>query len=174
MKLQYTYSFAEYQAINRARRHNVRFFRLRILLFWGLVISNFAVSAWYIYRHMQGLTGFNWWMFANLAVGLLILAYRFIISPWRGRRYFAQQMLDQREISLEVNENGIETFSANISGQYSWPGIVGAHEEPEHFIIWVNMVLGLSVPKRAFADQAQMDEFRNILAKNIDTFQLSA
>ncbi len=168
MKLEYIYSFDEYSAINRARRHQGRFAILRNWLFWGLVLANVAVSLGYIHAFIQGRASFSWLMFANLSIAMAIVAYRHVLQPLLLRRYYSQQMLDGKDIQLRVSENGIETITDNVAGQYGWRGFIGANEEAGHFIIWVNRMQAICIPKRAFSDLQQMDDFREIIIRNVD------
>ncbi len=174
MKLEYIYGFSEYNAINSARQRHRKSVRLRNWLFWALVLANGAVSLKYIYSYYQGQVSFSWLMFANLTVAIAIIAYRYIFVPYRNRQYYRQQMLSGKQIRLQVSEQGIETQTDNVTAQYGWKGFVGADEEAAHFVIWVNNILALSIPKRAFKDNGQMEEFRKKIVKNVDNQRLPA
>ncbi len=65
-------------------------------------------------------------------------------------------------------------MSDNITGHYNWKGFVGADEELKHFVLWVNKVQAICIPKRSFKDSEQVDKFRKIIAKNIDNRKLQA
>ncbi|VAW23042.1 hypothetical protein MNBD_ALPHA11-1736 [hydrothermal vent metagenome] len=172
MKLEYIYSFAEYKAINLARQHRAKFTQVRNWLYWGLVIANIAVSLRYIYIFYQGQVSFSWLMLANLGVAIAIVAYRYIFLPFLVRRYFSQQMLKGKTIKVHVTEQGIETVTDNISGQYGWKIFIGANEEPDHFVIWVNKLQAISIPKYAFKSDELVDEFRKAIVKNVENHQL--
>ncbi len=99
MRLEYTYSFAEYRAINQARQHHRKFFRLRNWLFWGVVIANVAVSLRYIYIVFQNQLSFSWLIFANLAIAILVVAYRYIFLRYWNYRYYKMQMLQGKKFN---------------------------------------------------------------------------
>jgi len=166
MKLEYIYSFSEYKALERARQLRKKFQTLRNYLFWGLVSANVLIFLWFVYLSYQFQVSFGWLMFVNLAIAIAALAWRYIFLPYFLQRYYSMQMLEGKKIQVNIDDSGIDTVTDNATGHYNWSGFIGADEEPEHFVIWVNNVQAISIPKRA------LDEFKKIVAKNIENHEL--
>jgi len=145
---------------------------LRNWLFWGLVIANLALTLWLIVISWQYQAPLEWWKFTNLAIAFAALAYRYILLPYWLHWYYKQQMMDGKNIQLIVAEQGIDTATDSITGQYAWPGFIGTSEEPQHFVIWVNKVQAVCIPKRAFRDKQQIDEFQEIITRNIENQEM--
>jgi hypothetical protein len=70
-------------------------------------------------------------------------------------------------MALTVRGDG---FTANAQGAVSevaWSRFVRLHESPNHFLLYRSADQYAIVPKRAFADQAQLDAFRELATKGI-------
>jgi len=172
MKIEYVYSFLEYKAINSALQRRAKFNMLRQFLFWGLVIANLSLSLWLMYLSYRFQTSFGWLMFANPAIAIAAVAYRYVFLPYWVRRYYNMQMLEGKKTEVNIVDEGVKTMTDNVTGQYNWLAFIGACEEPEHFVIWVNKAQALCIPKRAFKHKDQLDDFKKIIAKNVENHEL--
>ncbi|MCF6321277.1 MAG: YcxB family protein [Rhizobiaceae bacterium] len=167
MKLDYTYSFADYKAIESARQHRNKYPRLRNWLFWALMAANVGLAMWMLFIFFNYQTPFQWWMALNLVIVIVALAYRYLFLPYWLHWFYDQQMLEGKKIQLNITDQGIDTATDSVTGQYSWQGFISASEEPHHFVVWVNNVQAICVPKRAFEHEGQMGKFREIITKYI-------
>ncbi|MCF6325924.1 MAG: YcxB family protein [Devosiaceae bacterium] len=172
MKLEYMYSFSEYKAINNALQLRKKFQTLRKFLFWGLVIANVSLSLWVMYISLRFQVFLGWLTFANLAIAIAALAWRYVLLPYWVRRYYNMQMLDGKKTQVNIVDEGIETVTDNVRGHYNWQAFIGANEEMEHFVIWVNNAQAICIPKRAFKHKEQQDDFKKIIAENIENHEL--
>ena len=62
-----------------------------------------------------------------------------------------------------IDDTGIETQQANWQTIGRRPGFFAVKETETHFFLMLDNCAGHIVPKRAFADANQLDEFRNLL-----------
>ena len=166
LKLSYIYSFRDYLAINRAKsknRKSTRFYRAAIVL---VILLNLLATCYFLYQ-VFGL-GFHWesWMVISPAAAALLTLKILVAEPLMLRRYYRQQLLDGKSIDLEVNDQGIVYASDGVRGETDWPRIIRTDEEPDHFLIWVTHTNAFSVPKRAFSNPEEMQDFRNLIRKN--------
>lgn len=65
--------------------------------------------------------------------------------------------LGQRQTSLD--DVGIREQSANHTFLTTWDGVLGVEETPAHVFMMIDRCAGYVVPKRAFANSAQLGEF---------------
>jgi len=54
------------------------------------------------------------------------------------------------------------------NGTHSWPAIIRADEEPEHFLLWINKVQAYCVPKRGFANASDIIAFKSLVSQNVE------
>lgn len=66
-------------------------------------------------------------------------------------------LLGRRETVLD--ENGIREQSAYHRHQSDWNGVLSVEETDEHVFLMIDRFAGYIVPKRAFPDSADLQEF---------------
>jgi hypothetical protein len=172
MKLAYTYSLAEYEAINSARRRHRRFARLHEWAFWLLTVANLIIGVAGLMAIARFDRPVQWSQYFSLAIAVLLLLGRFVIAPRWRRWYLRQQMIENRLVSVEINERGVETTVDANQTITGWSAIIRADEEPKHFLLWINKVQAYSIPKAAFTNAADMDQFRQLVGSKVKEQEL--
>lgn len=94
---------------------------------------------------------------------------RYIYVPWKARRVFRQQKSLRREFTLAWSEQGV--YSKDSNGEYSssWGDFLDWKESDQLFLVYISDINFYMIPKRAFADKAGLEDFRNYLVANIHT-----
>ncbi len=167
MLFAYEYTFAEFEAINRARARRARFRLVHEGSFWLLVAFNVASGLWLASRTWDGLRDFDWLSFANLAIAVLLLAGRYVGGPWYRRWVLRQQQMEGRRVTIEIGDEGVKGTVGAIHTTVGWPDIRRADDEPRHFVLWINKMQAFSIPKAAFGDESEMDRFRHLVAVRV-------
>ena len=68
---------------------------------------------------------------------------------------------------MRLNDDGIEIESKHWDEKLRWPGVWAVDETTDHFFIQIDYGIAHIVPKRAFADAAQLDQFRDLIAAHV-------
>jgi len=167
MNLKYTYEFEDYLAIHKARIGNRRYARARMIALIILVFINFALTLFWMYQVRVLNAQIELWMLVNLAVVVFVALYVLVFKSLSVRWYFRQHMVENKEINVEINDEGIVFDTGRHRGESDWSGIIKANEKANHFILWVNQVQAYSIPKRAFSDDIQIQAFRDIIRASV-------
>ncbi|MEZ5799753.1 MAG: YcxB family protein [Nitratireductor sp.] len=167
MKINYTYSLAEYEAINKARQRRARFAIWGQILFWLLVVLNLGAGLWCITAAWPLNLTEDWIYLGNLAIAILLLAGRYIGGPWYRKWYLRQQDIEGRLVEVEIDEAGIRTNVGSLVSQAAWSDIRSADEEPRHFVIWINRLQAFSIPKTAFPGESDERAFRLLVKDKV-------
>lgn len=71
------------------------------------------------------------------------------------------------ETELTFTEHGMAAKTALAEHKTSWGTIFKFTEQDDHFLLYINKRATYAIPKRAFASEQQMDEFRQLLDRSI-------
>jgi len=167
MKIQYAYSFDDYEAINTARRQHRRFAKLRDIALWLLILFNLVIGMVFVWWMVFGTMAFRWLNLANLGIGLLLLIGIYVGGPLYRRWYLRQQMVEGKIVNLEFDEAGISSDLENNSTTTAWAGIHQADELRTHFVVWINKLQAYSIPKNAFQTQEDLEQFKALLGAKV-------
>jgi hypothetical protein len=105
-------------------------------------------------------------LWAMCAASALWFASVFIRSRSSIRAQFHGMPSAQDPITLTVSETGIHFRSLHSDSQSKWSMYIGWAEEDSVFVLFPQPKLYLTIPKRAFTGQQQV-EFRETLRRNI-------
>jgi len=100
-------------------------------------------------------------------IGVLWVSYPLLQAwlIWRGGRS-AQDV-----IRCWADEEGFSMQTANSDATIKWPGLIEFRETRNLFLIYSSKRMYCLIPKRAFADESQVKEFRELLRRKIDQRQ---
>ncbi|MGB7286584.1 MAG: YcxB family protein [Salaquimonas sp.] len=168
MKVQYTYTFEDYEAIDTARKQNRHFAKIRDLVIWLLIGLNFAIGLVFLWWMVTGHLGFNWWNFGNLLIGILILVAIYVVGPWYRHWYLRQQMIEGKTVQLDFDDDGIFADLENNTVKTQWAGVYRADELATHFVIWINKLQAYSVPKRAIGSDENYNKLKALLTAKVE------
>lgn len=166
MKISFTYSFADYEAINRSKRRARRFGRLRDAALFLLVAFNICIGFWFLGLQLGSGRPLGFLSFANIAIGVLIVLSIYVLGPMYRKWYLRQQLMEDAQVELEFDEQGLTADLLANSTRTKWPGIMRADEDETHYLLWINKLQAYSIPKRAFADGEEA-KFRELVASNV-------
>jgi hypothetical protein len=143
-----------------------RWSRRRIVLVIFLVLAASAVS-WLLW--CQGVRSVAGGIIGGVIGGVIGgAAVRYLYVPWKSRRVFRQQKSFQREFALSWSGEGVHVKDTN--GEYSsaWSDFIRWKENDRLFLVYLSDVTFYMVPKRAFANPSEVQEFRNQLSRGVD------
>lgn len=115
------------------------------------------------------------WFVATLiasygAILLLTIALvRYVFLPWQGRRIYAQTKAMQRPYKWTWDDERMSYVNDLASGIVPWEDVLKWREGPEQFLVYQSNIMFYLFPKRAFANEAAIDEFRALLKKKIQS-----
>ena len=99
---------------------------------------------------------------AGLIIGIYLQIAYVIHSSKRMMPWHDGMVLSRAR--MIVDEAGIETQQENWDTMTRWPGVFDVKETKTHFFLMLDNCAGHTVPKSAFADANQLNEFRSLLA----------
>jgi hypothetical protein len=105
-----------------------------------------------------------------LGIGLFLI-FRYFTLPNRVKKIFKQQKTLQVPATVEVHETGFESENSYGSSRGEWSDFVGYKENKDYFIIYQSDVMYNIIPKRAFNDSEELEEFRKILTNEVKIFK---
>ena len=100
-------------------------------------------------------------------VGGWFVAFRLVIVPWRSRRVYRQQVSMQRPHTVIWDNEVMATESAEFSARTPWRDFLKWRENERLFMLYLSDIMFRIVPKRAFADDKAIGDFRALLAAKI-------
>lgn len=172
MKIEWTYSFADYEAIHRSMRKGRKFGRLRDLFIVSLVAVNFGLGFWFIAMQLQSGRELNWFHFANIGIGAALILGIFVLGPLYRKWYLKQQMMEDMSVKFEFDDQGLTAQLGENTTRTLWPGIIRADADKTHYVLWINKLQAYSIPKRAFVEGEEA-EFANLLSGKVDNRSFS-
>lgn len=156
------WTFEDFAVLNKAygqltpRRRIGYFFTPAIMVIAAL----YAGYSFYIADFFSG--------YIALSYVALILALRIFVAPWTMRRRYEQQNLDGEEIQLHASDDGLSVRTSKSDSNCNWQGVPFTSRLEKHTIIWQNLVLGISVPDRAFASTDEAQKFAAFVQEKVD------
>ncbi len=159
MKLEFQYAFRDYHEANRAH------LKSRPLQYYGL----WTVAVASILAGLMGLEFFSNKYAAITALalgGIMILSLtslyrRRVARVWRASRNL------HLPVTADVTADGLRVRNANGESNITWRTFTGFIETPELFLVYQSSRLFTMFPKRAFRNDARMDEFRELLRSRV-------
>lgn len=94
------------------------------------------------------------------------LSYFFIKSSYKKNK------LSNIPTQYEISAHGLKIKSKVNDYTYEWDAIYEIKELPMHFIMFIHKTSACIIPKRFFVNQAQLDRFVAIIAKNVASSKL--
>lgn len=84
-----------------------------------------------------------------------------------ARRWYERMPRAARTQRYTLNSRELIVSSEASRSSYAWPSVLGCHETPEAFLIWVNARFFLIVPKRAFSESDLARVSRRLREENL-------
>ena len=104
---------------------------------------------------------------AALGVLIAVPVVYFIAIPWRARKIFRQQVNLQYPFEIEWDEETISFSSKSGSFVAPWQEFRKWKENDSMLLLFHSDVLYQMIPKRAFANPAELETFRGIVAGKV-------
>jgi hypothetical protein len=105
-----------------------------------------------------------WFHPPSFFVGLIFIYFIIKLASALSRKKFWPQkdgiVLGARTLTL--NDDGINLFTDTYNSSTKWQGIRSVAETKTHFFIMLDNLTGYIIPKRAFSNEASMQEFVSI------------
>jgi hypothetical protein len=172
MKISFNYSYADFCAIadNLYKVSKSALWSNRA--FWGIIALNvvigLAILAWVVISGVPLKTLY----FANIILAGVIIALRYVLGHFNRKYYYKQQMVEGKNFAFEFSHAGFSVVSEFENAEVKWPSIILAHETQSHFLLWINKIQAYSLPKHAFEDKQQCQQFREIIADSVEHQEL--
>ena len=109
------------------------------------------------------------WALSLILPGLLL--YRLLLlwaggARRRARKLFASDPRHADPAEVEADAQSFRVFASTFQADIGWPAVLGWTETPNLFLLYDHEHSHL-VPKRAFANEAEQEQFRQLLQTHI-------
>jgi hypothetical protein len=91
----------------------------------------------------------------------------FFLGRWQFRRGWKGQPSLELHQRWDISDAGIKTDNGTTSSEMKWTAFRSFLDQPTLFMLYPSEFSFHMVPKRAFADDAQVEEFRDLLHGHI-------
>jgi hypothetical protein len=169
----FTYSFADYQALNRLMRRDslwkrTQFIRVPVAIaaaVAGIVAIHAAMTGRSAPRALALLPVM--WEFWALIAGLVPLIW--FLNRLELGVYYRRQRIDGQMITVSFDdEKGILSEGPSGTGAIAWSGVRKLVSDAEaHVLLYENRMIGLCLPRRAFASQEAFDHVARYVAERL-------
>lgn len=78
---------------------------------------------------------------------------------WLLKRSFERQRLGEQEVELEASDQGVRSSTATSSSSHAWSEIRRFDETDTYFVLWINRIVALAVPKDCFTKDEERSAF---------------
>lgn len=96
-----------------------------------------------------------------LATFLIIAALIFLVLIFTYITSQSQRKQNRQECKLSVSENGLISETPIGRSEIKWSGIVKIHQSYRYVLLYFSERTALLIPKRAFVNKAEADDFFN-------------
>lgn len=146
-------TLADYQVLSAQYFELTKWPRRRQWIFWIIIALLAALIGFAIYLG-------DTWLIALMVLYLgIALATRYVVTPWAVRRRFRQQRLDDNSIMLTVTSDMIVVENVRHRSELKPAAIERVDRMATHTILWLNLMQGIAVPDRAFANATTAQAF---------------
>lgn len=90
-----------------------------------------------------------------------------VLIPYRSRRSYRQRKDFQREITFSASDAGLSVQNENAQGTKPWSDYLKWKEGKQTFLLYLSDSMFQLVPKRFFATEAELAQFRALLENNV-------
>ncbi len=171
--ISFVYSFADYQALNRLMRRDSLWKRMqfvRVLLAVAVAIA--AIVA--IHAAMNGRSAtralaqlpamWEFWVIVAAFVPLVLFLNRLELGV-----YYRRQRIDGQTITVDFDdEKGLASEGPSGAGVIKWTGVRKLVSDVDaHVVLYENRMIGLCLPRRAFASQQAFDDAGRYIAERL-------
>ncbi len=126
---------------------------------WASILFFASVIFGMIWLIVGGNNGSN--LILPVAGALLLVWLVFVHAPQMKRR-FSQLRLGEHENQLVISDAGV-SFDAVISkSEFDWDMFRTYSENDSLSVLWINRWQGICIPKRAFANDADLTAFEEL------------
>ena len=167
MELRYQYSLPDYRALTHAMMDQGRFSRWwrRWALYLAIVLMVAGVP-------LVAVSNIRGWHIQFIAivlagVGFAIIAIQYVVVLLQIRHYYRKQSLAGALVEIDATEADVRTNDRGVESRIDWSAFVRADDAPGYHFLWLNRMQGIVVPDRVFASQAQRQEFRELVERQM-------
>ena len=75
--------------------------------------------------------------------------------------------------TMEVDDRGVSMKTAQHTAHTKWPGVLAVEETDTHVLLFTDRLAGYYIPKRAFADAAQVTAFLAFVRAQMDAAMIA-
>ncbi len=171
IEITFTPTRADLTAAHRLAVLN-RFFRLAAWKSWlaaaivGVVVGGGAsyINAYKYEAFLNAsLRGVPMGIAIYLALFAVIITLLYLCAPLLARWSLRTSKTLAEHYTIRVDEQGMHTQGQSNSGERKWSGLIGWSENAKVVLMYPSSAMFQFVPKRAFANSADIDQLRNWL-----------
>lgn len=126
---------------------------------WASILFYASATLGVIWLIVVGNNGSN--MILAVAGALLLIWLLFVHAPQMKRR-FSQLRLGEHENQLVISEAGVSYDAVTCRSEFDWDMFRTYSENDSHSVLWINRWQGICIPKRAFANDADLAAFEEL------------
>jgi hypothetical protein len=171
----FKYGFADYQALNRLMRRDslwkrTQFIRVPVAIaaaVAAIVAIHAAMSSQSVARALGQLPAmWEFWVIVPAVLPLVWFLNRLELGV-----YYRRQRIDGQAITVSFDdEKGIMSEGPSGLGAIGWTGVRTLVSDADaHVVLYENRMIGLCLPRRAFASQKAFDDAALYISARIAT-----
>jgi hypothetical protein len=141
---------------------------------WSYMLRNFKVK-WLIISAALYLAFFVYLGFSNPSGGqtfpflipLAALGFLYAFLYLNTKMVFAGKKFLQHPVRYVFSHDGVEAIAPGAPAPTSWNAIPKAFELKDDFLIFYTSERMFTIPKRCFANPAELERFKKLLSSNL-------
>lgn len=176
MQIEYRLSLKDYQEVNQA---HLKLQPWIYIFFWFLIL----IGLFFLSQAIKNFFLCDKHCF-ELIVAFVFLFFLFLLPPiFLCNPYFSSSIQNNncklfwekltnlhQPMTVEVNEESLKFKTLYIEDKFKWQFFLQAVETRNIFMLYESQVVFSMIPKRAFSNDAQVEEFRELLRTKIAKF----
>jgi len=108
--------------------------------------------------------------FASVLFGILcVIAQMWVVSRRRYAELWEKTPSFQSQMKALITDTLLRREALNVTSEWLWPAFTSFFETPALFVLKQGSVYTVPLPKRAFATEAEVNDFREFLRARFNT-----
>jgi len=155
----YTLDVDDLTAFSRMRARR-RLGRWEPVVYLAVAAAAFAYGIWALVSGPRWSAGL-----IALALGVLMLATRFVFSPFALRSRFRQLGLGEHPIRLTADAETLRLAGGEGESRTAWSAFRRIDRTEDHYFFWINKLQAIIVPMRAIGNEVERQRLWDIASR---------
>ena len=98
---------------------------------------------------------------------VLIFTSQFDLFLFTSKKLYTLLEGQSLDMNIEVRDDGLYTNNKKSEGVILWDGIIDIYDTSKTFLVFIGDYVAILIPKRAFSNEKDADEFFNFVSNKI-------